>query len=204
MGKRKVHARNRTLGETVKRFLSVGVFVYFFSVFAHTMPASVLPWKNIIDEWNRPWMLWTGLWQGWDMFASPRRENVFIEAKVIGADGVEMTWKFPRMEQLGYWDSYQKERYRKWANDHVRVDADSGLWLPTAQFVARKVCEQPSAMSVSTAETMRVPPREIQLIRYWGKIEIPDAEKTAWKKNVYFTYAVPPDFCARSSEKGLM
>ena len=103
------------------------------------------------------YMFPTGLWQAWDMFApNPALANVYLETEVTFRDGSRTMWKVPRMEQLGYWERYRKERYRKWANERV-ASAGEGpggalLCNAAARFAARQV-ERPDNPAVSPAMT---------------------------------------------------
>ena len=86
----------------------------------------------------RPYMFWSGLFQGWDMFApSPRSVNAYVEAAVIFKDGRIHNWKFPRMEQLGLTERYYRERYRKFV-ENLQVDSNSALWPDAARMGFRK------------------------------------------------------------------
>ena len=112
-----------------------------------------------------PYMLWSGLWQGWDMFSpDPLRVNSHLEALVTFRDGTQATWVFPRMDKLSYFDRYLKERYRKWSSSYVRLDAYSYLWADTARYVARNYYNPSN------------PPKEIKLKRFWMEIPPPSAQ----------------------------
>jgi hypothetical protein len=130
----------------------------------------------------RPYMLWSGLFQSWEMFApDPRSTNVYVEAWLTYQDGKTSVWSFPRMEQLGYYDRYQKERYRKWANDSLRLDSNSALWPDAAAYIAR-LNNRPGD-----------PPRSVRLVRCWSDIPAPGQPRNFWRKYVFFTYNVPPE-----------
>ena len=91
------------------------------------------PFQNFI----RPYMLWSGLFQAWDMFApNPMKLNSYVEAEVSFRDGSRRIWSFPRMNEIGYVDRYFKERYRKFANEYLRMDVHSALWPDAARYIA--------------------------------------------------------------------
>ncbi|MGA9259313.1 MAG: hypothetical protein WBV98_22140, partial [Candidatus Sulfotelmatobacter sp.] len=49
--------------------------------------------KNLV----RPYFLWAGLFQSWDMFApTPALANSYVEAIVVYKDGSRRIWSFPR------------------------------------------------------------------------------------------------------------
>jgi hypothetical protein len=124
------------------------------------------------------------------MFApNPRAANVYVEAEITFQDGKQTLWRFPRMEELGVIESSFKERYRRWANDNVRMDTNPRLWPDTARFVAR-LNDSPGN-----------PPATIQLVRYVSIIEKPYAvgggrllpSTDKWKRTTFYTYDVQPE-----------
>jgi hypothetical protein len=133
----------------------------------------------------RPYMLWSGLFQGWDMFApSPRNINSHLEAVVIYKDGRTQTWKFPRMEKLGFPERDFKERYRKFA-ENVQNDANSALWPDVARRIAR--------LNGNASN----PPSLVLLVRYWSEIKPPGRggayHPEPWHANIFFEYTVRPN-----------
>jgi hypothetical protein len=132
----------------------------------------------------RPYMVWSGLFQTWDMFApSPRNINSYVEAVVIYKDGRTQTWRFPRMEKLGFPERDFKERYRKFA-ENVENNANSALWPDVARRIAR------------LHENASNPPALVLLIRYWSEIKPPSAvaayRPEPWRANIFFEYTVKP------------
>jgi hypothetical protein len=133
----------------------------------------------------RPYMLWSGLFQGWDMFApSPRNINSHLEVVVIYKDGRTQTWKFPRMEKLGFPERDFKERYRKFA-ENVQNDANSALWPDVARRIAR--------LNGNASN----PPALVLLVRYWSEIKPPGRggayHPEPWHANIFFEYTVRPN-----------
>jgi hypothetical protein len=89
--------------------------------------------RNLI----RPYFLWAGLFQSWDMFAPvPKGANTYIEATLLYRDHSERTWTFPRMEQLGFEEKLFKERYRKFA-ESLQQDELDDLLPDAARYIAR-------------------------------------------------------------------
>jgi hypothetical protein len=85
----------------------------------------------------RPYFLWAGLFQSWDMFAPiPKSANTYIEATLVYKDGSRKTWTFPRMDQLSIRERYFKERYRKFA-ENLQVEATDDLLPDAACYIAR-------------------------------------------------------------------
>ena len=57
----------------------------------------------------------TGFWQYWDMFApNPANIDFYCDAEVTYADGSHRTYTYPRMYKLGIIQKYGMERFRKY------------------------------------------------------------------------------------------
>ena len=141
----------------------VNIFI-IFHLAAFICWSSPFEWelRNKFVNWITPYMLWSGLWQGWDMFApDPLSINAHLEALITFRDGTQATWVFPRMDKLGYFERYRKERYRKWASSYVRLDSYSAIWPSTSRYIARQFSHLPN------------PPIEVELKRYWTAIPPP-------------------------------
>lgn len=133
----------------------------------------------------RPYLIFTGLFQKWDMFApDPSKLNNFVAAVVTYRNGESSLWTFPRMEHLGYVDKYFKERYRKYANDCLRLDTNAELWPDAARYIAR-LNRRPLN-----------PPAAIDLVRYWSIVPPPAANgeepPTLWSQHTFFRWIVAP------------
>jgi len=131
--------------------------------------------RNLI----RPYFLWAGLFQSWDMFSpAPRSINSYIEAIVLYKDGTTKNWAFPRMDHLSLTQRYFKERYRKFT-EVLYEDTNSALWPDVARHVARiNAGPSPEAM--------------VFLVRYSSAMVPqtgPDVP-AAWDSQVFFVYPV--------------
>jgi hypothetical protein len=128
-------------------------------------------------------MLWSGLFQTWNAFApAPKAINSYVEAIVIYKDGAVRTWKFPRMEQLGLWERYHEERYRKFV-ENLKEDSSAPLWPDAARHIAR-LNNVPSN-----------PPQIVMLIRHWSDIvPRPDGSyrPEAGHVQIFYEYNVTP------------
>jgi hypothetical protein len=132
----------------------------------------------------RPYFIWSGLFQSWDMFSpDPKRVNSYLEAIVIYEDGSSELWSFPRMELLSSNERYAKERYRKF-EENLQNDQYSGLWPDAARYIARLNNQKTS------------PPKTIMLVVRWSEI-IPRTDdkydRGQWNSNIFFTYDVQPE-----------
>jgi hypothetical protein len=162
--------------------LSAFIAFHIIAIFFWSMPLNTLL-VGVVRDAVGPYFLWSGLWQGWDMFApNPYSTNAYLEAEVVFRDGQQRVWKFPRMQDLGLVDRYFKERYRKWANERVRMDANSVLWPDAARYIARLHANP------------RNPPQTVRLVRYWAEVPPPGpgVSKPAYQRYVFYTYTVAP------------
>jgi hypothetical protein len=117
-----------------------------------------LPLFPLCRKIVRPYFLWAGLFQTWDMFApTPWVSNSYVEAVVIYKDGSRQSWSFPRMEQLSITDRYFKERYRKFS-EVLQIDQNDALWPDVARRIAR------------LNSTPANPAKTIILMRRWSLI----------------------------------
>lgn len=129
----------------------------------------------------RPYFLWTGLFQTWDMFApSPKSVNSYVEAFVIRKSGNVETWMFPRMYRLNFTERYGAERYRKFV-ENLADEKNAVIWPDVARRVAW------SHRSVSN------PPEIIILVLHWSDIVprfgLPYGPDD-WRQRIFFEYNV--------------
>jgi hypothetical protein len=142
------------------------------------------PLAEASKSFVRPYMIWSGLFQSWDMFSpAPKAVNSYLEAIVLYRDGNTRIWKFPRMEQLGLMDRYLRERYRKFA-ENLQEDKNASLWPDAARFIATRNNDRP------------VPVRMVFLVRYWSEItHRADGTFAAapWEAHVFYSLPVKPE-----------
>jgi hypothetical protein len=129
----------------------------------------------------RPYFLWSGLFQSWDMFSpTPKLANSYMEAIVLYQDGETRIWAFPRMEQLSIPNRYAKERYRKFV-EVLEDDKSAAFWPDAARFIAKK------------NNNRAVPVKTVLLVRYWSFLTPqPDGSFTSmpWDEHVFYAYNV--------------
>jgi hypothetical protein len=137
--------KNRKNG-TFRR-IAINVFILFHlgAIACVAVPIDFAP-VEIVRELVHPYFLWTGLFQRWDMFApDPPTVNSYIKTVVISQDRHMRVWSFPRMEELGFAERYQKERYRKFS-DVLPQPQMALLWPDVAAHVAGQFDNQTSAL----------------------------------------------------------
>jgi len=172
------------MGKPARIALSAFILLNLFGMVSWCVPMEsplVVACRNVV----KPYVLFTGLFQKWDMFApEPSRLNCYVGAQIVYRDGHNSLWTFPRMENLGIVDKYFKERFRKFANDNLRLDTNSALWPDAARYIAR--------LHNSAAN----PPVAVNLIRYWSEVPPPTSNGTyqpgPWQQYQFFRYNVVP------------
>jgi hypothetical protein len=171
------------MGEIKRLATSAFVLFHVLAITCWSVPLDsplLTKCRNLVG----PYMLWSGLFQRWDMFApDPLKVNSYVEARVTFEDGHSVTWSFPRMDQLGFADRYFQERYRKYATEYLVANA--GLWPDAARRIARLNNQGPSRPAV------------VILIRRWSEIKPPDKNgefrAAPWQGAGFFVYVVTRD-----------
>jgi hypothetical protein len=135
-------------------------------------------------QFLRPYFLWSGLFQSWNMFSpNPKSVNNYLEALIIYKDGSTENWTFPRMQLLDFTERYYRERYRKYEENLVEPE-NSAMWPDAARRIARLHCKGSA------------PPATVMLIVRWSNVVQRDDgtfERTPWDAHVYYSYKVQPE-----------
>jgi hypothetical protein len=128
-------------------------------------------------------MLWTGLFQTWDMFApNPPPTNTYVKAVVITDHHIRV-WAFPQMDQLSLGRRYQKERYRKFV-ENMLLEQNAALLPDVVRHIAR-FYNDPSD-----------PPQKVMLIKFQSDITPGTGDRTEPKpkpSDFYDEYLGPED-----------
>jgi hypothetical protein len=185
MSARTSSLRKDTVWLARARLAAINVFLIFhiLSVICWCIPLTnplVTEYRSLI----RPYFLWSGLFQSWDMFSpSPKAVNSYVEAIVLYRDGTTRNWAFPRMERLSLTERYFKERYRKFV-ENLKEDTNSALWQDAARFIARANNTGPSSV------------RMVFLVRYWSELA-PRSHGSdtpaPWDAHLFYGYTVAPE-----------
>lgn len=142
-----------------KRFLSAFILFHVCIMVLWGLPGS--RFRARMTGWMEKYVVWTGLWHSWDMFSpDPLSLNFNVVAEITFKDGTIKQWELPRMEKLGIWERFQKERFRKW-RERVRLDAYQVIWPDTCRWIARNHNNPGN------------PPTFVSLTRQWGTIPPP-------------------------------
>src|SRR5437868_6918275 len=95
-----------SLSRGVRIALTVFIAFHLFAIVSWCIPLES-PLIGRCRELVRPYLVWTGLFQKWDMFApDPSKLNNFVTATITYANGQTEIWGFPRMEKLGAAEKY--------------------------------------------------------------------------------------------------
>jgi hypothetical protein len=170
----------------LKRWQKIVINIFIvFHIFAIT--AWAIPFRsqfaNDCRELVRPYLLWSGLFQDWNMFSPmPKATNTYLQAVIIYKDGSTQMWDFPRMELLSLTQKYSKERYRKFVE--ILLDQNNAALRPD---VARYVARLPGIREKD--------PQQILLMVKWSNI-LPNGDgtftRTALDQDVFYRYDVQP------------
>ena len=156
----------------------------------HWQTILVAGYALAVFSWTMPVMRAFGLWQSWEMFApDPRREDIRVEVRFVNRAGDGHVFMLTAMESMGYGERVQRERWRKFFNDHLRLDDERRLWQPFAEFMVRALRQEGQD------------PASIELVRWWraadpqfGPDTRPDVRRTPWNSHVFHRWTVPPEF----------
>jgi len=163
---------------------------YAFAAFSWSMPARLFPPKALLDGVCGAVLNVFGLWQSWDMFSpDPRREDIRVEVRFANRDGTSHSLMLTAMNAMGYGERLQKERWRKFFNDHLRLDDERSLWQPFAEFMVRALRDEGQD------------PVSIELVRWWRAAEPrvspqarPDVRQAPWGSYTFYRWRVPAEF----------
>jgi hypothetical protein len=118
------------------------------------------------------YLLPTGLWQYWDMFApNPTQVDFWCDGEIIFFDGSKTTYQYPRMKNLQLTEKYLRERYRKFfervnMNDPAHGNDNGWMWPVFAQHFA-----------LVNASDPKNPPVKVGLTRHWLDVPRHDAKR---------------------------
>ncbi len=139
----------------------------------------------------------TGFWQYWNMFSpNPANTDVWIDAEVEFADGKQMLFKYPRMQDLSLFERYFKERYRKFV-ENSHSDRFSFKWPAVAQSIAGQCYSGDGNLPVKV--TLRRHFKEIQPLKTFSPPA--DYVEPEYQTYSYFTYMVDTEKIKREAHE---
>jgi hypothetical protein len=162
-----------------KALVSTFVLLHLVAILAYATPWDIAVRKEI-NRLTGGYLRSAGLWQSWDMFApNPRKMLLRMDATITLDDGRSVQRPLlPRSDSLIA--DLRRQRYRKWAHDHLRLDTKQRLRPPAARYLAREF----------DGDDAR--PVQVELARHWQpmlKPNQPQVEQVAWKKYTFYRSA---------------
>jgi len=138
----------------------------------------------------RLYVLPTGVWQYWDMFApNPSNTDFYGDAVLTYEDGTTEVLPLPRMKDLDIATKIPAERFRKFF-ERAHLESNSRVWRDFARAVAVKAANEKGRDPVI-----------VQLRRHFRKIEPPGVpQPIPYNEYTFYTYNVEPDFLSRFKE----
>lgn len=166
---------------TKRWLISVFLLFHLFVIFVWAFPIDTRPLLKI-QRAIASYMAWSGLTQGWRLFApDPQSMNSYVTAQITYRDSQKKTWQFPMPQDYGYYRRYFKARQLEWGAISLRLDNNAVLWPDAARYVAR------------LNNNLDNPPVTIALIRHWSYIPPPmSGQPETWSQYTFFTYSVLP------------
>jgi hypothetical protein len=163
------------------------IITYIFAAFSWSMPADKFPRKDSIVKYTEKPLFFFGLWQDWNMFApNPRNEDIWMDLHFLNRDGTLHTWALTDMVKMPFIERWRQERWRKYFNDHLRLDDEKRLWQPFADY------------SLTVLRQRGYDPVTIDFVRHWRPTQIPvrpdlraDVRKDPWKQHLFFHWQIP-------------
>lgn len=141
----------------------------------------------------RSYILGTGAWQYWDMFApQPAATDYYCTADITYLDGSVRSVAYPRIHDLPIPMKYVKERYRKFF-ERVRdtIPPQPRLWPNFAQTIAFHAYTDPQN-----------PPLVVRLREHSRVVAPPgQPQPTEYQNHVYYAYAVDQAWLKRAAGK---
>ncbi|MFI5385168.1 MAG: hypothetical protein ACHQ50_03515 [Fimbriimonadales bacterium] len=136
--------------------------------------------KFVKDSPLKFYLLSTGFWQYWDMFApNPSDTDLYGDAVITYADGAKRRYQYPRIYLMPIGQKFMKERWRKFF-ERAGTSSYAYTWPVFAQRVALMNFDDP-----------RDPPIAVELHRHQMRIQPPGApENHDYTDVVYYTYRV--------------
>lgn len=121
----------------LKMLISAFIILHVSLTIAFLSPESIALRQAITDATGFFWKF-SGMYQGWQLFA-PAIRNFNSHSIVLLSfeDGSTTEWPLARTDQMGYWEKYQRDKFRKWNGDNIQSDRHKEDWPDFAKYVGR-------------------------------------------------------------------
>jgi hypothetical protein len=138
------------------RRLAVSAFVLFHlsALCVWTVPPCAI--KEKLTPFFQYYVLPTGLWQWWAIFApDPIRNTMVMDAEVVDARGMRHIFEFPRLADLPWWQKVPRYRQPKFTANMV-VPEYASQRKYTAKYAVRQIDMKPEAYPLAVSLYYRV------------------------------------------------
>jgi hypothetical protein len=142
------------------------------------------PVQRRLASVTQPYMNATALDQYWGMFTYPRRDILYLEARVVHADGQVTMWHPPTDGRL--LGGYRDVRWRKFVEHAVdrpgNADSWPQLWEPLARYIASEAAHRGAR------------PVSVTLVKRTAFVLPPDGSRpgrTPFEEHDYYTLRLP-------------
>jgi hypothetical protein len=124
-----------------------------------------------------------GLWQSWDMFApDPMPADIFVSLLAVLDDGTVVEGDLTNMPTLDLRTRYTTERWRRFCNDHLRLDANRRLWPGAARGFAARIERERGRRVI-----------RLQIWRHWQAVVPPGEDwRPEWSSTPFHVWEREP------------
>jgi hypothetical protein len=156
--------KDGSISNRMAAILSVIILFHLVAIVCWTIPVNWPPVAQI-RQFVRPYLLWTGLDQYWDMFSpNPPDTNFTLKAVVVTKQNHIHIWTFPHDPALSWPKRASLDRYRAFQELIVRPGSDP-LMPELAQHIARSFYNPAD------------PPKTVMIVEFASKI-VPGQEES--------------------------
>jgi hypothetical protein len=130
------------------RRLIVSAFVIFHlsAICIWTIPPCFI--KDHVQDLYRYYVLPTGMWQWWAIFApDPVRNTYMLDAEIVDAKGLRHIFEFPRLAELPWWQKIPRYRQPKFTGNMSSAEYQVSRRF-TARYAARQTDLKPEAYTL--------------------------------------------------------
>ena len=163
-------------GSSVVRqvLISIGLLFTVAAILVGNMPDSTL--KSTLDVVTQPFRNATGLFQGWQVFASPRTLSAYVDGRVDCSDGSSLVYGIPSRPGVEAYADYRWQKYE----EMIRVDDGDQWWPAYTQYLA------------SRARSAGHDPVRVSLFRRWADTlpPGPGPEHGPWHESLMYVAAL--------------
>jgi hypothetical protein len=170
------------------RAFITGLIIFVLgTLFASNLSQSAL--QGWVSDLVQPVRNGLGLDQAWGVFSPDPRSTVYgLEARIRYDDGAAETWTWPKNDP--FISEYRDYHWQKYS-EQVRLDDQSALWRPFAEWIAR------------THDRSDRHPVEVTLVRRWFDLNPPGTSPShgPWQEFEYFTLQVGPSLLSAGGSR---